>query len=45
VKGKWYVVDKVIDNGTLVSGIGSNQIKVDIRHVTDADKAKHGEAE
>jgi len=45
VKGKWYVVDKVIDNGTLVSGIGSNQIKVDIRHVANANKAKHGEAE
>jgi type IV secretion system protein VirB9 len=33
VKGQWYVVDKVIDRGTLVSGVGSNQVKVDIRHV------------
>jgi type IV secretory pathway VirB9-like protein len=45
VKGKWYVVDKVIDNGTLVSGVGSGQVKVDIRHVTEASKAKTGEAE
>jgi type IV secretion system protein VirB9 len=33
VKGQWYVVDKVIDNGTLVSGVGGGQTKVDIRHV------------
>jgi type IV secretion system protein VirB9 len=33
VKGLWYVVDKVIDHGTLVSGVGSNQTRVDIRHV------------
>jgi type IV secretion system protein VirB9 len=33
VKGQWYVVDKVIDHGTLVSGVGSNQTRVDIRHV------------
>jgi P-type conjugative transfer protein TrbG len=33
VKGRWYVVDKVIDKGTLVSGVGTNQVKVDIRHV------------
>ena len=33
VKGRWYVVDKVIDKGTLVSGVGSNQTRVDIRHV------------
>jgi len=33
VKGRWYVADKVIDKGTLVSGVGSNQIRVDIRHV------------
>jgi type IV secretion system protein TrbG len=33
VKGRWYVVDKVIDRGTLVSGVGTNQVKVDIRHV------------
>jgi type IV secretion system protein VirB9 len=45
VKGKWYVVDKVMDNGTLVSGVGSGQVKVDIRHVTNANKAKGGETE
>ena len=33
VKGRWYVVDKVIDKGTLVSGVGSSQARVDIRHV------------
>jgi type IV secretion system protein VirB9 len=33
VKGRWYIVDKVIDKGTLVSGVGSNQTRVDIRHV------------
>ncbi|MBV8225706.1 MAG: hypothetical protein JO232_11020 [Verrucomicrobia bacterium] len=33
VDGRWYVVDKVIDKGTLVSGVGSNQTRVDIRHV------------
>jgi len=33
VKGQWYVVDKVIDKGTLVSGVGSNQTRVDFRHV------------
>jgi len=33
VEGSWYVVDKVIDHGTLVSGVRSNQTKVDIRHV------------
>jgi P-type conjugative transfer protein TrbG len=33
VKGQWYVVDKVIDKGTLVSGVGGGQTKVDIRHV------------
>jgi hypothetical protein len=26
-------VDKVIDHGTLVSGVGSNQTRVEIRHV------------
>jgi type IV secretion system protein VirB9 len=35
VKGQWYVVDKVIDHGTLLSGVGSNQTRVDIRHVED----------
>ena len=33
VKGRWYVADKVIDKGILVSGVGSNQTRVDIRHV------------
>jgi len=33
VENRWFVVDKVIDKGTLVSGVGSNQTKVDIRHV------------
>jgi type IV secretory pathway VirB9-like protein len=33
VKGRWYVADKVIDKGTLVSGVGSNRVKVDFRHV------------
>lgn len=33
VKGQWYVVDKVIDKGTLVSGVGSNQARVDFRHL------------
>ena len=33
VKGRWYVVDKVVDKGALVSGVGSNQTRVDIRHV------------
>jgi type IV secretion system protein VirB9 len=32
VKGKWYVADKVIDKATLVSGVGANQVKIDIRH-------------
>jgi hypothetical protein len=27
------VVDKVIDKGALVSGVGSNQTRVNIRHV------------
>jgi type IV secretion system protein VirB9 len=42
VKGRWYVVDKVIDKGTLVSGVGSNQVKVDIQHVA-VNKAGAGE--
>src|SRR5262249_11720728 len=33
VKDRWYVVDKVIDKGTLVSGVGSNQTRVDFRHL------------
>ena len=39
VKGQWYVVDKVIDRGTLVSGVGSNQTKVDIRHEAQSNRA------
>jgi type IV secretion system protein VirB9 len=33
VKGRWYCVDKVIDNGVLVSGVGAGQQKVVIRHL------------
>jgi type IV secretion system protein VirB9 len=33
VHGRWYVVDRVLDNATLVSGVGGGQEKVDIRHV------------
>jgi type IV secretion system protein VirB9 len=44
VKGSWYVVDKVIDHGTLVSGVGSNQTRVDIRHV-EANKPVTGEVQ
>lgn len=32
VHGRWYVADKVIDNAVLVSGVGSGQDKVSIRH-------------
>jgi P-type conjugative transfer protein TrbG len=38
VHGKWYVVDRVLDNATLVSGVGAGQEKVDIRHVANARK-------
>jgi len=38
VHGKWYVVDRVLDNATLVSGVGAGQEKVDIRHVDNARK-------
>jgi P-type conjugative transfer protein TrbG len=38
VHGKWYVVDRVLDNATLVSGVGSGQEKVDIRHLDHARK-------
>jgi type IV secretion system protein VirB9 len=31
VHGKWYVVDKVLDRATLVSGVGSGQERVTIR--------------
>jgi type IV secretory pathway VirB9-like protein len=44
VKGRWYVVDKVIDKGTLVSGVGGGQTKVDIRHV-ETKKAVSGEGQ
>jgi P-type conjugative transfer protein TrbG len=40
VHGKWYVVDRVLDTATLVSGVGSAQKRVSIRHV---DKAKKEE--
>jgi type IV secretion system protein VirB9 len=33
VHGRWYVVDRVLDNATLVSGVGAAQEKVDIRHI------------
>jgi len=33
VHGRWYVVDRVLDNATLVSGVGASQEKVDIRHI------------
>jgi len=33
VHGRWYVVDKVMDNGVLVSGVGAGQQKVAIRHL------------
>ena len=43
VKDRWYVVDK----GTLVSGVGSNQTRVDFRHVETSRPAtvdEHAEA-
>ena len=33
VHGRWYVVDRVLDKATLVSGVGSGQEKVTITHV------------
>jgi type IV secretion system protein TrbG len=45
VKGRWYVVDKVIDKGTLVSGVGSNQTRVDIRHVETKKTTVNGGVE
>jgi type IV secretion system protein TrbG len=33
VHDRWYVVDRVLDNATMVSGVGAAQQKVDIRHV------------
>ena len=33
VHGRWYVVDRVLDNATLVSGVGAAQEKVDIRRI------------
>ena len=47
VKDRWYVVDKVIDKGALVSGVGSNQTRVDFRHVETSRPAtvdEHAEA-
>jgi type IV secretion system protein TrbG len=32
VHGKWYVVDRILDNAILVSGVGSSQQKVIVRH-------------
>jgi type IV secretion system protein VirB9 len=43
VHGKWYVVDRVLDNATLVSGVGSGQEKVDIRHVDNATVKTEGD--
>jgi type IV secretion system protein VirB9 len=40
VKGRWYVVDKVVDKGVLLSGVGANQQKVVIRHIDTASEAK-----
>jgi P-type conjugative transfer protein TrbG len=33
VHDKWYVVDRVLDKATLVSGVGGGQEKVDIRRI------------
>ena len=43
VHGRWYVVDRVLDNATLVTGVGAAQKKVDIRHVENP-KPKTAEA-
>jgi P-type conjugative transfer protein TrbG len=32
VHGRWYVCDRVLDSATLVSGVGSSQQRVTIRH-------------
>jgi type IV secretion system protein TrbG len=32
VHGKWYVVDRILDNAVLVSGVGAGQQKVTVRH-------------
>lgn len=42
VHGRWYVVDRVLDNATLISGVGGGQDKVNIRHV-DNTKIKRKE--
>ena len=42
VHGKWYVVDRVLDKATLVSGVGSGQEKVDIQHVENATVKTEG---
>jgi len=44
VHGKWYVVDRVLDKATLVSGVGSGQEKVDIRHVDNATVKTEGDS-
>jgi type IV secretion system protein TrbG len=42
VHGRWYVVDRVLDNATLVSGVGAGQSKVIVQHV---NKPKRKETE
>jgi P-type conjugative transfer protein TrbG len=42
VHGKWYVVDRVLDKATLVSGVGSGQEKVDIEHVENSTVKTEG---
>jgi P-type conjugative transfer protein TrbG len=32
VHGKWYVVDRILDSAVLVSGVGSGQKRVTVRH-------------
>lgn len=42
VHGKWYVVDRVLDKATLVSGAGPGQEKVDIRHIESVTAKTEG---
>jgi type IV secretion system protein TrbG len=42
VHGKWYVVDRVLDNGVLISGVGGGQEKVTIQHVDNAKVKNEG---
>jgi P-type conjugative transfer protein TrbG len=39
VHGKWYCVDRVLDSATLVSGVGSAQQRVTIRHAKTKEVA------